>query len=49
MMQLRLVILLLWFGYLDNDVGYIENRNIIYLKVFLLQGCVGNLGAKFNS
>ena len=24
MMQLRLVILLLWFGYLDNDVGYIE-------------------------
>ena len=49
MMQLRLVILLLWFGYLDNDVGYIENWNIIYLKVFLLQSCVGNLGAKFNS
>ena len=40
-MQLRLVIiLLLWFGYLDNDVGHIENWNIIYLLflffVFLL-------------
>ena len=31
-MQLRLVImLLLWFGCLDNDVGHIENWNIIYL------------------
>ena len=48
MMQLRLVILLLWFGYLDNDVGYIENWNIIYLKVFLLQSCVGNLGGKIQ-
>ena len=40
-MQLRLVIiLLLWFGCLDNDVGRIENWNIIYLLflffVFLL-------------
>ena len=31
-MQLRLVIiLLLWFGCLDDDVGHIENWNIIYL------------------
>ena len=44
MVQLRLVILLLWFGYLDNAVGSIENWNIIYLNFFLLQSCVGNLG-----
>ena len=44
MMQLRLVILLLWFGYLNYDVGYIENSNIIYLNFFLLQSCVGSLG-----
>ena len=31
-MQLRLVILLLWFGCLDNDVGYIEKSNVIYLN-----------------
>ena len=35
-MQLRLVIiLLLWFGCLDNDVGHIENWNIIYLLFFV--------------
>ena len=44
MVHLRLVKLLLWFGYLDNDVGYIANWNIIYLNFFVLQSCVGNLG-----
>ena len=33
MMQLRLVILLLWFGYLDNDVGYIE-IGISFILIF---------------
>ena len=48
MMQLRLVILLLWFGYLHNVVGYIENSNIIYLN-FSYGKVAQEAGEKFIS
>ena len=48
MMQLRLVILLLWFGYLYNVVGYIENSNIVYLN-FSYGKVAQEAGEKFVS